>query len=426
MRYIIVNMAITLFFFSCSSLGPKKAEHNNHLSITKKKSDRVYMDFELINNLVVIPLRINNSDTLNFILDTGLRNTLISNLPSDTSFTLNYSKEVVVEGLGNNQPLPALLSKKNKIYMKGIRGDNEQVIVLMEDRFQFSSMMGKKIHGIIGAQVFKNFIVKIDYEKKRLTFYDPDLYATEYQKLKKSRKWENVPITLHDSRPYLEAKICQISGTDMNVKLLIDSGASHPVALYTAASSEIVVPQPSIYSFLGNGLEGELYGEIGKVPSMYLGGFQIDYPVAFYPEEESIKKVLRIEGRHGAIGSELLKKFTIYFNYQDQSILLRKNGFFNKPTRYNMSGISLYAPIHDLRYYEISHIREHSPAYKAGLRAGDEVLEVNQQKVHIYTIGELLEYIHSRENNTIEFLIKREGKVKKIQMKLVDQLVVTH
>ena len=44
----------------------------------KRKS--MYVDFKLISNLIIIPVSINGSDTMNFILDTGVKDPIITKL----------------------------------------------------------------------------------------------------------------------------------------------------------------------------------------------------------------------------------------------------------------------------------------------------------------------------------------------------------
>ena len=53
----------------------------------KKKS--ITFNFKSSNNLVIIPVAINNSDTLNFILDTGVRYPIITELPFVNKLNLN-------------------------------------------------------------------------------------------------------------------------------------------------------------------------------------------------------------------------------------------------------------------------------------------------------------------------------------------------
>ena len=43
--------------------------------------------------------------------------------------------------------------------------------------FDLSSKMGTTIHGIIGYNLLRNFVVKINYRTKRIHFYNPKKYA---------------------------------------------------------------------------------------------------------------------------------------------------------------------------------------------------------------------------------------------------------
>ena len=58
----------------------------------KKKS--ITINFKLSNNLVIIPVAINNSDTLNFILDTGVKSPIITELPFVNKLNLNYLQPI--------------------------------------------------------------------------------------------------------------------------------------------------------------------------------------------------------------------------------------------------------------------------------------------------------------------------------------------
>jgi hypothetical protein len=86
--------------------------------------------------------------------------------------------------------------------------------------------MGETIHGIIGYDLLKNFIVKINYQSKKIDFYKPENY-----RYKKCRKCETFPIELYRNKPYinLNVQIDTVGKKLTNVKLLIDSGGSDAI-----------------------------------------------------------------------------------------------------------------------------------------------------------------------------------------------------
>ncbi|MDB2384929.1 retropepsin-like domain-containing protein [Polaribacter sp.] len=144
-----------LFFLSISTNG----QNGFHFKNNKHKTEQI--SFQLINNLMVIPLKINGVE-LSFILDTGSDKTILFNLYANDSVGLKDPKHLKLRGLGVGEPIDALISKKNRVEIKGIQNNNETVFVILKDFFDLSSKMGTTIHGIIGYSFFKNFVVNIN------------------------------------------------------------------------------------------------------------------------------------------------------------------------------------------------------------------------------------------------------------------------
>ncbi len=57
------------------------------------------------------------------------------------------------------------------------------------------------------------------------------------------------------------------------------------------------------------------------------------------PDEFSIQHVNLVENRKGSIGAEIMRRFSVVFDYQNQKLYLKKNRNFNDPFNFNMSGL---------------------------------------------------------------------------------------
>ncbi len=68
------------------------------------------MTFSLVNNLIVIAGEINGKK-LNFLLDTGIKKTILFNLKFEDSIQLRNVQKIQLRGLGEGQPINALTSK---------------------------------------------------------------------------------------------------------------------------------------------------------------------------------------------------------------------------------------------------------------------------------------------------------------------------
>ena len=60
----------------------------------------VVIPFEKYNNLIVIPLTINHSVTLKFILDTGVRNAILTEKVFTDLMKLDYQRKISISGPG--------------------------------------------------------------------------------------------------------------------------------------------------------------------------------------------------------------------------------------------------------------------------------------------------------------------------------------
>ena len=213
-----------------------KAQKGFHFLDKSKNHQRV--NFELINNLIVIPLKINGKK-LSFILDSGVSKTILFNITKNDSIGLKNVKKVQLQGLGKGESVDALLSYKNSISLKNIVNSNETIYVILQDHFDLSGKMGKTIHGIIGYNILSHFIVKVNYKFKKIDFYNPDTYT-----YKKCRKCEVFPIQMYRRKPYIQAEVqLDTIGSELTfVKLLVDSGGSDAIWLFENTKKEIKQP----------------------------------------------------------------------------------------------------------------------------------------------------------------------------------------
>ncbi|UZR95548.1 PDZ domain-containing protein [Chondrinema litorale] len=422
----IYKLVLTIWI-AVTSIQVNAQELIGNFDIIKKSKKPISIPFKMIHNLILIPIRINNSDTLQFVLDTGVSTTIITGLPNGESLSLNYTKEMDLSGLGEGESIKALYSTGNTLSLPGAVGYNHEVLFLLEDVFHLSSSMGTFVHGLIGYDVFRNFVVEVNYVKERLILHDPNRYNRRIDKrLSKGKKLKGViPISIEKSKPYLNGKITQKDGAPIDLKLLVDSGASHAISLYSITHDEINVPTASIRSFLGAGLSGDIYGDIARVEKFQLGKYKFDELVATFPEMEGIKRAVESSDRNGSIGSEILKRFKVVFNYKRNYMMLKPNRLYKKPFHYNVSGIEITTPVPGVPIYEISKIREDSPAKEAGLTKGDQIIMINGVNVTQFTLNEVIDILQNRTGRKVKIFVQRYNKYIKAEFLLNDKLVIS-
>ncbi|GAB3526985.1 hypothetical protein GCM10027443_02830 [Pontibacter brevis] len=391
-----------------------KTDRDTVFFVTKRK--KVSIPFKLVHNLIVIPVKINNSQPLNFILDSGVKNTLITHLYHDDALELKDVNKIIINGLGEGHTIEAYESFGNEMFMQGIKGINHQVYVLLEDVFDLSSYMGMPMHGIIGYDIFKNFIVKIDYSSKVLTLYKPDT------KLKKKRKAEEHPLHIEGTKAYVYGKVRQHNGDTVDVKLVVDTGASHSLSLYLPSDERLALPPKVMEAFLGRGLSGDLHGKIGRLNAFALGKYELQDLPASYPNEESIKMAINLGGRNGNLGSDVLSRFTVIFDYPHSKLTLIPNRRFREPFNYNMAGFEVVTPLPGTNFYVISNVVEGSPAKQLGLKPGDQLVDINGRKCTELMLPELMEILKGKPGRKLRLRLRRQKEILNVDLVLQSRI----
>ena len=420
MKYLNKRRIFNIFLFSlfaCFSLfrgtnTPLYAQNQiQNLSFINSAQKSVSFPFKFINNLIILPVVVNNSDTLQFILDTGVGISIMTELSIGDSLLLNYTRQVKINGLGQGEPIDALHSSGNNFNVSNIRATNQDMIILLQNVFDLSSVFGTRIHGLLGYNIFANFIVEIDYSKKIISFHDPETY--KYKKgwwiFQSGKKNETLPLIIHNTKPYILAYILMNNGTRIPVKLLVDTGASHSLWLDTFSDTLIKVPETTTEVFLGKGLNGDIFGKLGKIPEVQIGHFVFSDPIVAFPDSMSAGQSKGLDYRNGTLGAELLRRFNVIIDYPNKKITLAKNNNFNDPFKVNHCGIDIETPIPELPYYIISHVRKGSPAEDAGLRRGDEIKYINNNHTFKLSINDINEFFYRKPGKKIKLGIIRDG-----------------
>ncbi len=317
-----------LFIYGLPTLGQEGF-------IFQKNVDKVEIPFKLINNLIFIPIKVNGIE-LNFLLDSGVDETLLFSMDDKKEVSFFNVEKVTLRGLGSEASIEGLKSQNNTLEVPGLKSTGHLLYIILDQSFNLSSHIGIPVNGIIGYHFLKNNLVEINYEKKRITIYD------EENKIRKKieKKFQEIPITIEKLKPYIRGSVI-MDTSEIPVKLLVDIGNSDAVWLFQNASELIKVPEKNFEDYLGKGFSGDIEGRRAQIRKFTMSKFEFQDPVVAFPDTISIRNVKMVKDRAGSVGAEIWKRFTTVFDYPNRKMYLKKNGHFNDPFGYNKSGIEL-------------------------------------------------------------------------------------
>ena len=386
-------------------------------SLSDGKS-RVQIPIEIQNNLAIVPVILNNQVPLRFILDTGVRTTILTEKTYSDILHLVYSRKYSIAGPGGEKVIDAYVTNNVTLDLPGVHGEGHAMLVLEKDYLELRNYLGTEVHGILGYEVFSRFIVEIDYIKKVLILQLPEQF-------KAPRNFQELPIAVQDTKPYVYTEIEINDSIRLKAKLLMDTGASHGLILEPDSDSKITVPEKHINSIIGRGLGGVITGKIGRIKSLEIGKYKITHVLANFPDANSYNDTLKTSRhvfRNGALGGEILSRFDVIYNFPGEKVYFKKNSAFKKEFYFNLSGLTIKARGARLRKYEITDVRKNSTAEKADIKVGDVLLFVNGTSVDEFNLNQVNGFLNSKPGRRISFEIERNGVRIKRVFKLENQI----
>ncbi|MDH5608860.1 MAG: aspartyl protease family protein [Cyclobacteriaceae bacterium] len=395
MRYLI---AVSLFFLTVLQ---SLAQTPIGLILPDNES-KVTLEFKLVNNLIVIPITINNRVTLKFILDTGANSPILTERLFGDIMGLKYDRTIFISGPGIIDSIGAYVASNIRLSMpNGIHGRHMSMLVLEEDYIELKKNLGEDIFGIIGYDVFSRFVVEINYDQLEVTFHKPDTF-------KPRRRLRVIDMPVEGTKPYINAVIKNKEAVD-TIRLMIDTGASHTLLLDIAMSENLDYPDTVINTTLGHGLGGAIPGSIGRFDQLSLAEFTLDDILVSIPNPGVYSNAIKRGSRNGTIGGNTLTRFNPIMDYQNEKLYLEKSINYKYPINYDMSGMSL-SYLENPNRLEVAHILPDSPAAETDLRVGDVIHSINGNTLNNSTLSKIYGLLRSKEKKKINVIVLRNNE----------------
>ena len=361
----------------------------------------VRVPFYSSNNLIILPVSINGSEPINFLIDTGVKSNILFSKTLGDAVGLEYTRRINIVGADGSDEIMAQVSPINTLDLGPIEGRLQSLLVLEQDFFELESVIGVPVYGVIGYEFFKFNPVRINYDDGWLDFF------REKAIWWKPPFYRKMDMTVEDSKAYVQARIKQVRGPKLEAKLLIDTGANHGLLLNRETTDSIKMPYQFIESELGQSLGGVLYGYIGRVSKLTLGGLSMEQVLTSYPEETDFSSIIKASGRMGSLGSEVLGKTRLILDYPRKRFLVRKGQTFYTPFEFDMSGLIVKKVPNDENRLYIGEVRQGSPAYREGILPFDEILSINKVPTFLWELAEVFKLLRSEEGREIQLEMRR-------------------
>ena len=343
---------------------------------------------------IFLQVRINNSAPLWFGLDTGATRSSIDQRVAQ-SLGLKSAGSQQVGGAGGYEE--ASIFNGVSIKLPGVELVDQTVWGLPLEFLPPAT--GRRIDGIIGYELFKNFVVDIDYAGLLINLHDPTKY--DYRGSGKS-----VPLKVQpDGAIYVQARLNVAGREPLEGEFVIDTGGNGSLMLartFVEQHRLLEAVKPTIPAG-GGGVGGPIQIVFGRIKSLQFGDFVFNSPLTGLVKAGEIADA----GKAGNIGGKCLRRFRIIFEYSRGRMTLEPNAYFALPDEFDMSGVALAGEGPDLSQIKVLRVRPNSPASEAGLLIQDLIEAVDGQPI--------------RELARIKQLFRQDGREYLLTVKRAEQ-----
>lgn len=366
----------------------------------------VTLPFELANNHIYITARLNGAAPLRVIVDTGGANLLTQ----DAAKALGLTGEGAIEAKGGGEESATVkIARLNELALGPIILKDQVFYVFPIDYMK--SVEGVAFAGLVGFEVFKRFVVTLDYAGRRLTLTRPEAFT--YRGTAKP-----LPFTFDEHTPQIEARIDGLPGL-----FTLDTGSRSSLTIHGPFAAKHGLAEKyhaTLLALTGWGVGGGVRSLVSRAGELSLGPEElaVKVPRPIVDLAQTKKGALADSYLAGNIGGGILKRFTVTFDYSRKLLYLEPNANFAKEEPFDRSGMWLNQVPEG---YRIEDVVSGGPAELAGLKVGDVVTRWGVRLASAGNLSQLRQALRTGEpGDEVRLIYVRAGQSHEALLKLRD------
>jgi hypothetical protein len=362
------------------------------------------LPFELLNNHIYVDVRLNGKGPVRLLCDTGGVNVVSPELAKE----LGLEAQGALEGRGvGEKSEDVALARVSRVELGGA--------ILKDQLFMIfplgpiGAAEGVPVNGLVGYEVFKRFVVTIDYAGRKLTLRRPGTFQP-------GARAKAVPFRFEGHSPQVDGTLEGIPGA-----FTLDTGSRGSLAVLAPFAEQHGLAKrygAHVEAMTGWGVGGPARGLLARAGRLTLGDVVVDAPVV----DLSVQKKGAFTDRYvaGNVGGAILKRFTVTFDYAAQKVWFEPNGTGRGKEPWDRSGLWLNLAGDA---FVVMDVVAGGPGAKAGLARGDRILSVDGKPAAKVTLPGARERLRTGAPGTkVRLAVESNGNRRDVTLVLADLL----
>jgi Aspartyl protease len=311
-RTIALFLCCLLPALSTSAIAQRRAQR---ASATRSP---VVIPFELSERgHIFLHVRVNSSEPLWFVLDSGSGDTVLNNRLIKK---LNLKVEAEGEAAGAGSEQAAVLTTGVSLDVGGVRLTRQDIPAIDFQRLEKS--IGREIDGMLGYDFIRRFVVEVDYEALSMKIHNAAGYRYR-------GSGQLMPITTEADHPHIALKVTLPGRDPVEGRFIVDGGAGGVtlefsnsfVKSHKLLDSIQILETKSLAAVGGPHTISYARGE-----SIQMGRLRLTNPIIGF--SQTPRGSQNRSNIAGLVGTKFLRRFTVIYDDQRHRIIFEPNRSF--------------------------------------------------------------------------------------------------
>ncbi|MBP6014433.1 MAG: aspartyl protease family protein [Alphaproteobacteria bacterium] len=361
----------------------------------------VVLPFRFVNNHVYADVRLNGR-VFSLLIDTGAANVMTPEVAR--ALRLRSVGDARVWGAGETSER-AEFTRVARVALGNVRLRDQLFAVVPLEKL--NDVEGVPFHGMIGYELFKRFVVRIDYEARKLTLTDPSIWNEQGAGVA-------VPFVFNGTVPEIEGDIDGVPAAfDIDTGSRASVGLNSPFVQRHALRARFV---PNVEAVTGWGIGGPTRASVARVKRLRLGSIAINDVIV--DMSRHTQGVMSHGAPAGSVGSGLLKRFAMTFDYAGQRVFFLPHERTATRDAFDRSGLWINRGGGGFR---IDGVVARSPAGEAGLKDGDVITAVDGKPASAMSLSELRDRMRDAPlGSEVRLSVRSGGVMRAVVLRLRD------
>ncbi|HJU19224.1 MAG TPA: aspartyl protease family protein [Stellaceae bacterium] len=354
---------------------------------------------------VIVNVVVNGRGPFPMMFDTGAQDAVTPETAAALGLKAEGSGSVRDSG-GNS--IPVTYAKVRNLRLGNVEMADQPFAIVPLPRYLTDRGGRPPLAGVIGNELLAHFAVRLDYEGRTLTLRPAQGFDDHGNGTK-------VPLRLRGKAPAVSAAADGIPGV-----FVLDTGSVGALTLRREFVEKhgLEARHPSALRVKSISAAGPFEAILTRLDRFDVAGSRIDRPAARFPSTTG--KGLVFTDIDGSIGYEILRQFTITFDYERRNLWFEHSGAFG--TRTGQGSAGFQAVKSEGAGFKVITVLPNTAAAEAGVRVGDVIVAIDGRSTASMSLSDFAVLMRRPPGTLVNFDIDRDGNRQSVSLTLKDVL----